>query len=799
MDHTEKPFASIWPAALLAAVVVGAASSAVAQSARGATRVAIVTDGPSPAVRRFVGLIRRETADLGGRDVSVLEARPAWEGDWTRAGASRVLEAALVDPGVDVVVAVGLLSGEAAVRHASLPRPVIVPLTLGQVLSALPREGGASGRRNLAYLDGGYDVGRDLGVLATLVRVRHVALLVDGEIAGDPAAAERIATSVRESSSVRATVVAAEPAGGAPVPALPADVDAVYVLSALRASDDEVRRMLAALRDRRVATMSAQGTTWVASGALATTVTEDVWTRRARRIALLVRRAGEGADVSREAASFDASGELVVNAATLRAIGGAVPFDALGETRVVDSGAERGQRLSLRGAVAEALRRNLDLRAARLGELAGEEDVSRARARLMPRLEARLGTQWIDSEHASPLGSAERSATATLSSTSTIYSESVWTDIGVQQQMQRSRTHEVESTRLDLAHDTAEAYVGLLRARSSERVLRESLARSQRHLAMARARESAGGGRRADVHRWTIEVAEDQRAVLNAVADRSRAEIRLNGLLVRPAESPLAPAEASPRDAALLGTHPRFSRLLDDPSTHEALARELVREGLAASPELRRIEAFVAARERALEGHRRSLWVPTISARAEAQLPILRSGEGSDAGNLPPELASQIPDGDAISWRVGLEASFSIFEGGATLASIRQTRRDAERARVERAAVASRIEQQIRSHLHRVVASRAGVRLAQRAAAAAADNLAIVSDAYAAGASDVVTLVDAQTQARTTELAALDAWHSLLVDLVHLERSIGRAVVVGPRSDRDRLARRLGRIQRLAR
>ena len=61
-----------------------------------------------------------------------------------------------------------------------------------------------------------------------------------------------------------------------------------------------------------------------------------------------------------------------------------------------------------------------------------------------------------------------------------------------------------------------------------------------------------------------------------------------------------------------------------------------------------------------------------------------------------------------------------------------------------------------------------------------------MSDAYGRGAVDLITLLDAQNALLSAELAAADAVYGFLLDLMELERSVGRFTYFA--SDADRAA-----------
>ena len=93
---------------------------------------------------------------------------------------------------------------------------------------------------------------------------------------------------------------------------------------------------------------------------------------------------------------------------------------------------------------------------------------------------------------------------------------------------------------------------------------------------------------------------------------------------------------------------------------------------------------------------------------------------------------------------------------------------------LQREATRQRIEQGIRSILHQAGATFAAIELSEAAADAAFRNLELVTDSYRAGAVDILRLLDAQNQALVAELVAANAVFDYLIDLMSVQRSIGR-------------------------
>jgi outer membrane protein TolC len=137
------------------------------------------------------------------------------------------------------------------------------------------------------------------------------------------------------------------------------------------------------------------------------------------------------------------------------------------------------------------------------------------------------------------------------------------------------------------------------------------------------------------------------------------------------------------------------------------------------------------------------------------------------------------------AWSVGVFLSLPVFEGGARIAETRRTTQETYRLQRDREATSDRIEQNARGATYQVAASRLAIDLARRAADAAERNLDLVADNYTLGRVSLVDLIDAQTTALAAELAAADAVNDYLLDLMRVERAVGRFMFFVSPADRE--------------
>jgi outer membrane protein TolC len=556
---------------------------------------------------------------------------------------------------------------------------------------------------------------------------------------------------------------------------LPTDVEAVYVSAMTQFPPGEFDRMVTGLIERKLPSFSLLGRSEVERGIM-TAIQTHTFHKIARRVSLNLQRILLGEEPGSIPVAFAPGRQLTINMTTARAVGVSPSWAVLTEAEVIAEERKDVQReLDLYSAAKEAIEVNLDLVAKGYYVAAGAQDVNDARAKLLP--EVNLSGLGVVIDHdraeASFGQQAERTLSGSVTATQVVFSEPAWANLSIKRSIQKTREQELERLRLDIAQAAATAYLNLLKAKTLERIQKENLGKTRSNLEVARVREVVGSAGPAEVYRWESEIARNRKTVIEANSLRNLAEIELNRLLHRPAEEPFRTRDADLDDPALIGVEGRFFRYMSDPRSFRLLRIFLVEEGLRDSPELAALDAVIAAQKRALRSATNSFFSPTVALQGRVSRLFSEEGSGSDGGpDLPQGLS--FPEKDDTDWSVGLNLSFDLFNGGEKFAAREKTRQELLRLRLERQALAERIEQRIRSAMHRAGASYAGIQQARLSAEAAGRSLEVVEDAYARGVLSILDLLDAQNAALLANLTAETTVYDFLIDLMEVERAVGQ-------------------------
>jgi outer membrane protein len=762
---------------------------ALAAQARPA-RVALVLDRDSPRFQPQVDAFQREV--LGFFRPGEVTLLPPVAGNGTAAGVARVLDGALHDSTVSVVVTLGAIGSHLLARGGEPPKPAIAGVIIDASWQGIPQRDDASGVRRLAYVDQSYAVGSTLADFHRLIPFHKLAVLLDQNLLAAIPQLESNASALVRAAGADAAIVPARGGADQILAALPAGVDAVYLTPLPAMTDAELTRLIAGLNARRLPSLSYLAAPEVPAGALASYEPPENWLRRARRVAVDLQRILAGEDAGTLPVRLVSAPRLTLNLATARQVRFSPGYSLLTDAELVGTDSlGPADTLTLAETMRGAAETNLDLAAANLDVASGTQNVRLARSNLLPLIESQIGETFTrEGSAAASLGQQpERLVDGGITFSVPLYSEQAWAGYGSERHLQRGREGERDQLRLDVVLDAAEAYLSVLQARTVADVRRSNLYRNRSNLEVARLREGVGSSSRADVYRWQGEVANSRRDLISAETQVRVAMLELKRVLNRPLDRPLAQQPVTLGDPALLAQDSTVLSWFDDPTRFAVLSQFLVGEARRISPELARADAAIAAEQRQRTAAGRAFWMPTVALQGGLTNVFQRGGAGSSAPVFPSGVAlSTAPD---LSWQFRIQASLPLFTGFGRTATRAQTSIELERLKIQRESVQLSVDQRVRAALESAASTYAAIALTRDASEAANRNYELVSDAYTRGAANITTLIDAQSAAETSAESAANAVHDFLLDLMRVERAMGDFGTLRPPEQRQAFLERL--------
>jgi outer membrane protein len=306
---------------------------------------------------------------------------------------------------------------------------------------------------------------------------------------------------------------------------------------------------------------------------------------------------------------------------------------------------------------------------------------------------------------------------------------------GIDRDMATARRVAVDQ---DLAASVTTAYGQALVAAAAQRSAAAAVEAASADRELAANRRDAGLVTDADVLQLDVYVSRAREQQIRAASDERIARAQLNQLMGEPLERVFVLDDFTPAAA-------------QETSDLERLEAE----ALNSRPDVKLAALYVQLAEATLRAAR-AAFLPQVAAQAGWEL----NGGAWNTG---------VP-----SWAIGVVARVNLFNGFADKARLAEARERATRLALERDKANTSARLDVYAALARVDAARASDAVGRAAAEQARESRRIIRDRYAAGLTDVASLLratEALVQAETQQTVARAA---VLTADAALERSLGR-------------------------
>lgn len=748
-----------WFAALGIVLVVLPIATAAAQQPIG---VAVVLDGPADRFsfqhQKYIDELLILTESEFDIDVQ------RYYGEWTRESINEALDRVYSDEKINLVLVTGFVANQVAAIRSDFPKPTFLPQLIDVRLVQGNPDIGLSGVRNLNYLTAYADFAEDLDTLSRIVSYRDLVLMVDAGFSAAIPELRAAALATSEARGINLVEVTHDGVDHELLKRVPPETDAIFIAGLPRMPLADLDRLIEAINDAGLPSYSFAGVTDVERGVLVTNSEPRDVERQARLNALNMQAVLLGGRAENQQTTSLLKEQLTINMATARKIGVSPSFDVLNDAvRLFEDAEVAGEQYGLVEIARLALEQNQDLRAETYGVQAGLQDITRARANLLPQLGGAVGQTFRKDSPSVAAGLfAERSSDASLSLDQLLFSDSASANLTIQKELQRTRLASLREFELDVVLAATTSYYAVLNARSQLAVQENNLRITRANLELAEDRVRLGTSTRADLYRWQAEEARAQIGVLNARAGLNQTWETLNRILHKPQGVRIALREAT-FDEPFVMTREEFDDMVRSPADYARFSRFYIDRALRQAPELEQLNAQIAAKRRELVSQRRAFWLPDFSVGGRYTHNLSQSGLGAGA-----------QAGEGLNdWSFGIQATLPMFSGGLRKANVSKASFELRQLESLRTSTEERVEEVIRNQLHAAQAAYAQIDLATSAAEASRKNLELVSDAYARGTVNVIELLDAQDTSLIASAAAAESLYSFLITVMSVQRAIG--------------------------
>lgn len=720
--------------------------------------IAVVRDGAMP--EDISTGIEAELRQVAARGTELSFVRTSeLDAQWAPERARQALQAALDDPEVDYILAVGALVSHAA-SEIALTKPVVATFVqrpdFGAFHSAVEDR---SQTENLAFLQLALLVETDFAAMEEIVPFPKAAhLLLPESYVG---VSDLFGAEVRAIEQTIGARIELVPVGDSPsdaVASLPPEAVVAFVAATPRWTPSQRQQLFEALTERGVASYGLVGHTDVEAGALAGRA-PDLAQLVARRSALNLNELMRGSSITELPVLLEADPQPLINGRTAQALNYVPTYETLVTAQFLHQDALRQNEpsLSFPEALEQADKGNAFLRVSEQAVETSYHAWKRAKAPLLPQAYAGLDTSGRNVRGLEGF-IPDKIMNGGVSVRQMIYDDASVTDYKSEGRLYEGNQQGLEVDRLDVYADAGSAYLNLVLVEILFKVDASNLQLTRDNLELAKVRESAGYSGRDEVFRWESEVNSRQSILINSRAGIETELIALNQILGLEQYSRWRPEEipVDPRVFPFLGGG--LSGYLSDPQKMERFREFLVRLGLRSAPELFFLAKSLEAQQLQL-GQRKRRWY----------LPVFDTGFrwGYDIWRTP-----DLPEVGRTDWLWDVQAVYPIFEGGFRAADERVNASELARLEKEVVEVHQVIERRVRTAIRAVEGSFPSITYLNAAAEASRRNFEIVRDRYTEGLVNVTDLLDAQNDRFNTERTAQAQQYAFLLDMVALQRAI---------------------------
>ncbi|MFA5727621.1 MAG: TolC family protein, partial [Saccharofermentanaceae bacterium] len=743
--------------------------------------VAVVYDGPAKMNQEFHDYVVKEVRSLMSGQVTVdFIDRSKTTGTWTTGSVQAINTQLLADTSVDIIISMGVLASQNLAMRKMLSKPVVAGMVLNHEMQKLPWQNGSSGIPNLSYIQLKSSVDNEYDELNKVAHFKKLAVVICRDYHDILIPDNHAMVSFDSVTGLRLNLILADTSADAILQSIPRDADAVYLDALFRLPYPELIRLVDSLNVRKLPSFGFDESL-VDDGVLAS-VYPCIIERLSKRIALNIQQILLGQNASALPVELLAGKGFFLNLGTFGKLGlKPLTWDLFTEATIVDlQRRDTNVRfISLPDLISLALDSNQDLLAQKFTVMAGSKDINIARSALLPYLDVNAMGVLNDKLNYQP----PQMVSANASASQILYSEPYRSNVKVAQSNLVASEEGLNSQKLNIGNQVAQAYLNILENRSNFYLLINNLMITRSNLEIAKMKKDAGSAGEDEVLRWQIEVAKAKRNVISSYGLIAQGSYTLLQLIHVKNLTSYDLGEFRMEKSGLLIADSSFFGIFNDPVRLQKFSQFLVKEGMDNSPALRQYQYLIEAQQRIYRSNSISRYIPTATAFGNY---------GNVLYQAPYEISEGIPGGlPNYSWSVGAKIDIPLFTGLKNNALAQKARLTLAQLKSEQQSVKDKLESSILSNIAALVSAYYDLKQMRIAEESAIKNFQIVNNQYLLGNKSILDVLDAQQQNLITSMSKNTSFNNLVKNYFNLQQSLGRLDYIMTTAEKADFWRRL--------
>jgi len=760
--------------AVIALISLCVAAPPPAQAAKKVT-IAVVRDGPTE-MNDIIDKIRPELDHLVGaaHDVT-FDTSEQYDAQWDPGRIRSVIEAAMNNRSVDIVVGVGaLVSTEAAKPDVRLTKPFVSASLLDGDIPRLEFADDRTLKDNLCLVVQSQRTDTEVAVVKRFVNPQRMHLVMSAEAVEFVPDIRQAIDSYGEQIGVEILIVPVSDDWTPAIEQIGADAELVFFERTPRLTRAERAAFVEALNGRSVPTFSGDGPEDLEIGMLATN-RKDMTQSLVRRVALNLFQLITGSTTDDLPVVLIADAQLTINGRTAAEIGFALSFEArvLGTVLHPEALEADADTLDLRYVLTMADTGNVNLSISNQEVQTVLRSKQVNRSPLLPQLG--VGANYISLDN-NIVGSIfpERWARGNVGLSQMIFDDQLISDFRSAGREYEAAVFQNESNRLDVYLGAEAAYLLYVQTRLMYGIALNNLRLTEGNLEIARMRVQVGHSGRDEVFRWTAELNRQRTLVMDIESVMETQRIELNRILGVGLGKRWRPEPLYEDEDWFVTLREKLGFALETQAHFSLFTEATVELALANSPERQFLLMNLEAEGIQLGQRKRSFIVPRVFLDMNYNYNFWQSPD-------QPELGDHFYD-----FRV--TAELPLFEGTRRVYDMQLSKSLIRELEYRLELADQLVEQRARQSMRQLQASLPNIDYSKLAAENARKNFDVVRDKYANGIVNITDLISAQTAAFVADQDALVALYTFLLDSADFQRAVSFFPQTKSQAERDEFA-----------
>jgi len=743
--------------------------------------IAIVTDGPTDFNEDFEEQMKDEIDQLLGRDFEVrFPEKLRYDGGWDYKKIRRDVDKALNSRQNSLVITLGMLSSQIAVQKKHFKKPLIAATIINPKMQGAPYKNGTSGKHNLTYINGYFDIKDDIEVIKEIMPMEKVGVIINEHLYNNAPHVVKYIKDSFKNRGIKTQIIPAYKDLNKIIDAIEPDVDFIYVTPLFEKNDEERRNLYSALRLKELPSFSALGRDDVELGALFGNIPAADNKRLIRQIALQVQQISLGFDPARLSVNFKPYPALSLNSQTAQEVGFTPSWDLISRSTILEADDTDSHYFSIEEIMDRAVGYNLSILQAEQQIDVTELNVDKSDAMFYPQIDFKLeGKQIDDGRVIKSLGLMQKNEiNGELILRQSIYNQNAYANISINKAFMSATEHEVDHAKLEIAMQASLLYLKILQFKNRLELQKSNLELSKNNLRSAITKQDIGIGNQSDIYRWESKIANDKKDVLFTHATIQKTQFTLNALLNLPQKLPLNFEKVTMEDPVFLTHDKKIRDYFENPAGFAVFEEFLVQEGRKNSPQLHQFAALEEAKALVAEASAASLYSPDVFFQIGARYKFLDNEPQTPGSFSPNQTQQEVVEGldsfGQFEYEVGIVATLPLYTGGYQTAEREAAKAALLTAQSQQQEVENHVERDIRNALYQAKAAYLSIDLSHDAYIAANKNLEHMTAVYQQGNGSILNLLDAQNNTLKAALVENNTRYGFMADLIRLQRNIGQ-------------------------